>query len=64
MVFLHFHLLATTKIKKYPLALSNLNLEIYAKSKKINSRFLDAYTNIFPLKPQLIIKYPLLKIDS
>ena len=57
-----FPFISYYKIKKYPLALSNLNLEIYAKSKKINSRFPDAYTNIFPLKPQLIIKYPLLKI--
>ena len=45
-----FPFISYYKIKKYPLALSNLNLEIYTKSKKINSRFPGAYTNIFPLK--------------
>ena len=50
------------KIKKYPLALSNLNLEIHSKQKKLKSDFPIAYTNIFPLKPQLLVKYPFLKI--
>ena len=50
------------KIKKQPLALSNINLEIYSKQKPFNSKFPIAYTNIFPLKPQLIVKYPFMKI--
>ncbi len=50
------------KIKKNPLALSNINLEIHSKQKNFKSEFPSAYTNIFPLKPQLLVKYPFMKI--
>ena len=50
--------------KRKSLALSNLNITIncFRNKKKINDP--EAYANIFPLKPQLLIRFPFLKILS
>ncbi len=56
-----FPFISLFKIKNKPLALSNLNLSIYTSKTAKNHKDPEAYANIYPLKPQLLIKYPLLK---
>tara|TARA_B100001989_G_scaffold67234_1_gene45529 strand:+ start:1007 stop:2395 length:1389 start_codon:yes stop_codon:yes gene_type:complete len=55
-----FPFLSFYKIKNKPLALSNLNLSIYSSKTAKYQKDPEAYANIFPLKPQLLIKYPFL----
>ena len=58
-----FPFISPFKIKNKPLALSNINISIHSKRVN-NGKDPEAYTNIFPLKPQLVLRYPFLKYIS
>ena len=57
-----FPFISFFKIKEKPLAISNINLTINLFKSKKNIYDPQAYANIFPLKPQLLIKFPFLKV--
>lgn len=41
-----------------PLGLSNLNISIFPKKRFLLDKFPNSYANIFPLKPQLLVRFP------